>query len=185
MKLVPFGICDAVSSQRDWAPRFLLINSSEWFRPSERDRKRLCRYRNNMYGWVLGCYYIGLWHCETKRAVMILLTTIIIILITDARGQNCGFITVRHHGKQSWSICNDKVNTEQKELFKTFALSQPFFYYSFHLIDIYLLLLQSALQPLVGFRPDQLSLSNLSRKVLQSAVTSGTSNPQLGGEPGI
>jgi hypothetical protein len=47
------------------------------------------------------------------------------------------------------------------------------------------LLLQSALQPLVGFRPAKLSLSILSRKVLQSAVASGTSNPQLGGEPGI
>jgi hypothetical protein len=35
---------------------------------------------------------------------------------------------------------------------------------------------------LVGFRPAQLSLSILSRKVLQSAVASGTSNPQLGGE---
>jgi hypothetical protein len=38
---------------------------------------------------------------------------------------------------------------------------------------------------LVGFRPAQLSLSILSRKVLQSAVASGTSNPKLGGEPGI
>jgi hypothetical protein len=47
------------------------------------------------------------------------------------------------------------------------------------------LLLQSALKPLVGFRPAQLSLSILSRKVLQSAVASGTSNPQHGGEPGI
>jgi hypothetical protein len=28
-------------------------------------------------------------------------------------------------------------------------------------------------------------LSILSRKVLQSAVASGTSNPKLGGEPGI
>jgi hypothetical protein len=37
----------------------------------------------------------------------------------------------------------------------------------------------------VGFRPAQLSLSILSRKVLLSAVASGTSNPQLGGEPGI
>jgi hypothetical protein len=36
---------------------------------------------------------------------------------------------------------------------------------------------------LVGFRPVQLSLSILSRKDLQSAVASGTSNPQLGGEP--
>jgi hypothetical protein len=45
----------------------------------------------------------------------------------------------------------------------------------FHL----LLLLQSALQPLVGFRPAQLSLSFLSRKVLQSAVASGTSKPTL------
>jgi hypothetical protein len=48
-----------------------------------------------------------------------------------------------------------------------------------------LLLVQSALQPLVGFRSAQLSLSILSRKVLQSAVASGTSNLQLGGEPGI
>jgi hypothetical protein len=38
---------------------------------------------------------------------------------------------------------------------------------------------------LVGFRPAQLSLSILSRKVLRSAVASGTSKPQLGGEPGI
>jgi hypothetical protein len=36
-----------------------------------------------------------------------------------------------------------------------------------------------------GFRPAQLSLSILRRKVLQSAVASGTSNPQLGEEPGI
>jgi hypothetical protein len=36
-----------------------------------------------------------------------------------------------------------------------------------------------------GFRPAQLSLSVLSRKVLQGVVASGTSNPQLGGEPGI
>jgi hypothetical protein len=48
-----------------------------------------------------------------------------------------------------------------------------------------LLLLQSAQQPLVGFRPAQLPLSILSRKVLQSVVASGTSNPQLGGEPNI
>jgi hypothetical protein len=48
-----------------------------------------------------------------------------------------------------------------------------------------ILLLQSALQPLGGFRPAQLSLSILSSKVLQSVVASGTSNPQLGGEPGI
>jgi hypothetical protein len=48
-----------------------------------------------------------------------------------------------------------------------------------------ILFLQSALQPLVGFRAAQQSLSILSRKVLQSVVASGTSNPQLGGEPGI
>jgi hypothetical protein len=42
---------------------------------------------------------------------------------------------------------------------------------------VILLLLQSALQPLVGFRPAQLSLSILSRKVLQSVVASGTSKP--------
>jgi hypothetical protein len=42
---------------------------------------------------------------------------------------------------------------------------------------IILLLLQSALRPLVGFRPAQPLLSILSRKVLQSAVASGTSNP--------
>jgi hypothetical protein len=49
-------------------------------------------------------------------------------------------------------------------------------------VVVIILLLQSALQPLGGFRPAQLSLSILSRKVLQSAVASGTSNPQLGGE---
>jgi hypothetical protein len=54
-----------------------------------------------------------------------------------------------------------------------------------NLLLLLLLLLQSALQPLVLFRPAQPSLSILSRKVLQSAVASGTSNPQLGGEPGI
>jgi hypothetical protein len=48
-----------------------------------------------------------------------------------------------------------------------------------------IIILQSALQPLDGFWPAQLSLSILSRKVLQSVVASGTSNPQLGGEPGI
>jgi hypothetical protein len=50
---------------------------------------------------------------------------------------------------------------------------------------ILILLLQSALQPLVWFRPAKLALRILSRKVLQSAVASGTSNPQHGGEPGI
>jgi hypothetical protein len=52
-------------------------------------------------------------------------------------------------------------------------------------VEVLLLLLQSTLQPLVGFRPAQLSLSLLSRKILQSAVAGGTSNPQLGGEPEI
>jgi hypothetical protein len=41
------------------------------------------------------------------------------------------------------------------------------------------LLLQAALQPLVGFWPAQLSLSIHSRRFLQSAVASGTSNPNL------
>jgi hypothetical protein len=36
---------------------------------------------------------------------------------------------------------------------------------------------------LVGFRPAQQSLRILSRKDLQSAVASDTSNSQLGGEP--
>jgi hypothetical protein len=53
------------------------------------------------------------------------------------------------------------------------------------LLLLLLLLLQTALQPLVGFQPAQLSLSILSRKVLQSAVASDTSNPKLGGEPVI
>jgi hypothetical protein len=53
------------------------------------------------------------------------------------------------------------------------------------ILEVIRLLLQSALQPLVGFRPAQLSLSIVSRKVLQSAVASGTSNSQLGREPGI
>jgi hypothetical protein len=38
---------------------------------------------------------------------------------------------------------------------------------------------------LVGFGPAQLSLSILSRKFLQNAFASGTSNPELGGEPVI
>jgi hypothetical protein len=42
-----------------------------------------------------------------------------------------------------------------------------------------IIIIQSALQPLVGFRPAQLPLSILSRKVLQSAVANGTSNPNL------
>jgi hypothetical protein len=42
------------------------------------------------------------------------------------------------------------------------------------------LLFQSTLQHVVGFWPAQLSLSILSRKVLQSAVARGTSNPQHG-----
>jgi hypothetical protein len=49
------------------------------------------------------------------------------------------------------------------------------------IVKVLLLLLQSALQPLVGFG----LLSILSRKVLRSAIASGTSNPKLGGEPGI
>jgi hypothetical protein len=60
--------------------------------------------------------------------------------------------------------------------------------FNYLLIVLFLLLLllfQSALQPLVGFRPAHLSLSILSREVLQSVVASGTSNPQLGVEPGI
>jgi hypothetical protein len=55
----------------------------------------------------------------------------------------------------------------------------------FNLFLLLLLLLQSALQPLGGFRPAHLSLNILSRNVLQSAVGSGTLNPQLGGDPGI
>jgi len=35
MKLAPFGIYEALSSQRNWAPRFLLINSLELFRENE------------------------------------------------------------------------------------------------------------------------------------------------------
>jgi hypothetical protein len=58
-------------------------------------------------------------------------------------------------------------------------------YFFLLLLLLLLLLLQSALQPLVGFRPAQLSLSILSRKALLSAVASGTSNPQFGGEPVI
>ena len=130
MKQGAFGIFDTLSSQRDWATRVLLRNALELFRQSERDRKRLSRYQNNIYLRVLGCYYTGLWHCETKRAVMILLTTIIIILITDARGQSCGIITVRYHGKQSWSIHNDKVNTEQKEIIRrSLCINISFFIY--------------------------------------------------------
>jgi hypothetical protein len=52
-------------------------------------------------------------------------------------------------------------------------------------VSLLILLLQSALQPLVGFRPAQLSLNILSRKVLQSAVASGTSNTNLEGNQGF
>jgi hypothetical protein len=69
----------------------------------------------------------------------------------------------------------------QMQDFKNDELSAVYFACNY----MYILLLQSALQPLVGFRPAQLSLNILSRKVLQSAVASGTSNLQLGGEPGI
>jgi hypothetical protein len=61
--------------------------------------------------------------------------------------------------------------------------AQPCMQFNFTLPNAYLLL-KLALQPLVGFPPAELPLSILSRKVLQSAVASGTSNPQLGG-PGI
>jgi uncharacterized membrane protein YfhO len=54
--------------------------------------------------------------------------------------------------------------------------------YLYIVIIIIIIIIQSALQHLVGFRPAQLSLSILSRKVLQSALASGTSNPQLGGD---
>jgi hypothetical protein len=47
------------------------------------------------------------------------------------------------------------------------------------LLFMSILLLQSALQTLVGFRPAQLSLSILSRKVLQSAVASARPTPNL------
>jgi hypothetical protein len=66
-----------------------------------------------------------------------------------------------------------------------FLITLEYIIFITFLLIILLLLLQSALQPLVGFRPAQLSLSILSRKVLQSAVASGTSKAQLGGEPGI
>jgi hypothetical protein len=74
-----------------------------------------------------------------------------------------------------------------KEKFTDISVQDKFisFLIGLHVIDLYLLLLQSALQPSVGFRPAQLSLSILSRKVLQSAVASSTSDPQLGGEPVI
>jgi hypothetical protein len=46
------------------------------------------------------------------------------------------------------------------------------------IVKFFFFFFNRALQPLVGFRPAQ---RQLSRKVLQSAVASGTSNPQLGG----
>jgi hypothetical protein len=74
------------------------------------------------------------------------------------------------------------------------CLAFPYFYTLPHkrhdfrkeiiIIIIIIIIIHSALEPLVGFRPAQLSLSILSRKVLQSTVASGTSNPQLG-EPEI
>jgi hypothetical protein len=53
-------------------------------------------------------------------------------------------------------------------------------YFSGYLATIYIHLSSSiGTTTLVGFRPAQLSLSILGRKVLQSAVASGTSNPNL------
>jgi hypothetical protein len=51
-------------------------------------------------------------------------------------------------------------------------------------VYILLLLLQSALQPW-WVSACLTVVEHFSRKVLQSAVDSGTSNPKLGGEPGI
>jgi hypothetical protein len=67
----------------------------------------------------------------------------------------------------------------------TATLTYDPIYVTCFVIIIIIIIIQSALQPLGGFRPAQLSLSILSRKVLQSAIASGMSNPQLGGEPGI
>jgi hypothetical protein len=60
--------------------------------------------------------------------------------------------------------------------------------FSDHILYIFIIYSSSSsigTTTLVGFRLTQLSLSILSRKVLLTAVASGTSNPQLGGEPGI
>jgi hypothetical protein len=60
----------------------------------------------------------------------------------------------------------------QKQIVFGIKATEPFFFFNRH-------------YTLDGFRPAQLLLSILSRKVLQSAVASGMSNPQLGGEPVI
>jgi hypothetical protein len=63
--------------------------------------------------------------------------------------------------------------------------SMEFVSYSIYYYYYYYYYYSTGNTTLVGFRPAQLSLSILSRKVLQIAVASGTSNPQLGEEPGI
>jgi hypothetical protein len=78
-----------------------------------------------------------------------------------------------------------QIHNKKSILRKSLPFSDKYIFRGLVIIPNLLLLLQSALQPLVGFRPAQLSLRILSRKVLLSAVASGTSNPQLGGEPGI
>jgi hypothetical protein len=59
-----------------------------------------------------------------------------------------------------------------------------FFFFFFFLFFFFFFFFNRHYNP-IGFRPAQLALSILSRKVLQSPVASATSNPQLGGEPGI
>jgi hypothetical protein len=89
------------------------------------------------------------------------------------------------------SICTEQIGTQRTE-FLYWNLRRKISWKSDNLNSLHeqlskirspttILLLQSALQPLVGFRSAQLSLSILSRKVLQSAVASGTSNPPTWG----
>jgi hypothetical protein len=67
---------------------------------------------------------------------------------------------------------------------KSYAIYVHIYVYIYIYIYIHIFFFNRHYNP-SGFRPAQLSLSILSREVLQSAVASGTSNPQLGGEPGI
>jgi hypothetical protein len=82
---------------------------------------------------------------------------------------------LEYHGKRSWNYKTEPTPSPTRPVF--FLRSGSENLAGLLWLRLLLLLLQSALQPLVGFRTTQLSLSILSRRVLQSAVASGTSNP--------
>jgi hypothetical protein len=72
------------------------------------------------------------------------------------------------------SDCKRNLNQALRFHFRTNYFLIHYYYYYYYYYSI-------GTTTLVGFRPAKLSLSILSRKVLQSAVASGTSTPKLGG----